>query len=74
VTALATGGILPTGLAQVGEDGCTLVLPPTDRHQVLGITINAAALTDPRNHEVLMAALRREARIQSVPLHELGQP
>lgn len=64
-------------LRWVGEEGCTLMVPPPERRPNLGISINltdmAAALADPANHQALMTALRREARIQGKPLHELGR-
>jgi hypothetical protein len=72
----ATGGTVTTSrLQRVGEEGCTLMVPPPERRPNLGISINitdmAAALADPANHQALMTALRRESRIQGKPLHQL---
>lgn len=71
----ATGGTVTTRWPVVGEEGCTLMVPPPERRPNLGISINitdmAAALADPANHQALMTALRREARMQGKPLHQL---
>lgn len=71
----ATSGTVTARWPVVGEEGCTLMVPPPERRPNLGISINitdlAAALADPANHQALMTALRREARIQGKPLHQL---
>jgi hypothetical protein len=69
----ATGGTVTTRWPVVGEEGCTLLVPPGWRRQNLGLSLTitdmAAALADPASHEALVAAVR--SGMQDKPLHQL---
>lgn len=69
----ATGGTVTTRQPVVGEEGCTLMVPPPERRPNLGLSLTitdmAAALADPASHEALVAAIR--SGMQDKPLHQL---